>query len=104
MKRCLQLFRREIALVLALLVALSGLCAQASSGWGSGSFYDLDGEEYEFLARGSSGDAVEALQLRLVELGYLSGKADGDYGPRTEQAVEALVAEKAISNPQFNWG
>lgn len=97
MKKCWQLFRRELALALVLLIALSGMCAQAATGVGGGRFWDSDyEEEYELLARGDSGAAVEALQERLIELGYLSGKADGDYGPKTERAVEAFQREMGL--------
>ncbi len=39
------------------------------------------------LQNGMSGDQVRSLQRRLKDLGYLSGSADGDFGPATEQAV-----------------
>jgi hypothetical protein len=39
------------------------------------------------LQRGVRGTAVIALQLRLIELGYKAGAADGDFGPSTERAV-----------------
>ena len=39
------------------------------------------------LQRGDRGGAVRCLQQVLIELGYLSGSADGDYGGNTEQAV-----------------
>ena len=39
------------------------------------------------LSRGSRGSQVTDLQKRLIKLGYLDGKADGIYGPLTEQAV-----------------
>ena len=39
------------------------------------------------LKTGSRGDAVKQLQLRLKELGYLPGAADGQFGPATETAV-----------------
>ena len=94
MKRCLRRFCHELAFVLALAIAMGGLCAHASTG--SGSFVGQYGEAYEALERGSSGAAVEELQLRLIELGYLSGKADGDYGPKTEKAVEAFQREAGL--------
>lgn len=37
-----------------------------------------------------AGQAVVALQLKLRELGYLSGRADGRYGKGVEEAVKAL--------------
>ena len=40
------------------------------------------------LSNGASGDEVTRLQQRLLELGLLSGKADGLYGGQTAAAVE----------------
>ena len=45
-------------------------------------------KNYETLSRGSKGEDVQKLQERLIELNWLDGKADGDYGPRTETAVK----------------
>jgi peptidoglycan hydrolase-like protein with peptidoglycan-binding domain len=42
------------------------------------------------LELGEGGDAVAALQGRLVELGYWLGEADGNYGQLTRQAVMAF--------------
>ena len=42
---------------------------------------------YNTLAYGSSGEDVFRLQIRLIELGYLSGTADGQYGRGTQSAV-----------------
>ena len=42
------------------------------------------------MQNGSSGDEVRALQNRLRELGFMTGSADGRYGPVTEAAVKAL--------------
>ena len=39
------------------------------------------------MKNGSRGVAVQALQMKLRELGYFSDEADGYYGPVTEQAV-----------------
>lgn len=96
MNRYWRLLRHELAFMLTVLIAMSGLCAQAVTGTGSGSFAGQYGAEYEALGRGSSGAAVEELQLRLIELGYLSGKADGDYGPKTEKAVKAFQKEAGL--------
>lgn len=40
------------------------------------------------LGLNSHGDDVVRLQARLIELGYLKGKADGFFGPKTEAAVK----------------
>lgn len=45
---------------------------------------------FEPLSRGSKGDSVMKLQQRLVDLKYLSGKVDGDFGGGTESAVKAF--------------
>lgn len=42
------------------------------------------------LKRGAKGAEVTALQQRLNELGYWNGKADGNFGSLTQQAVYAL--------------
>ena len=39
------------------------------------------------LKRGSQGDAVKNVQEALRRLGYFEGKADGDFGEYTENAV-----------------
>lgn len=45
---------------------------------------------YPELKVGKNGDATKRLQQRLIEMGFLSGKADGIYGEGTKAAVEAL--------------
>lgn len=40
------------------------------------------------LKLGDKGDAVKALQQKLISLGFLKGKADGVFGAATEQAVK----------------
>jgi len=49
---------------------------------------------YTALEKGSKGDDVKTLQQALIDQGYLSGKADGDFGNKTVQAVKA--AQKAF--------
>ena len=43
-----------------------------------------------YLENGASGTKVRTLQNRLIELGWLSGTADGKYGNATEYAVKAF--------------
>lgn len=43
---------------------------------------------YTSLQKGSHGEDVENLQLRLKELGYLKDAADGQFGSKTRSAVE----------------
>jgi peptidoglycan hydrolase-like protein with peptidoglycan-binding domain len=44
----------------------------------------------ESLKEGMNGNEVRALQKRLIELDYLSGTADGDFGAGTKAAVTAF--------------
>ncbi|MBR5985583.1 MAG: peptidoglycan-binding protein [Clostridia bacterium] len=53
---------------------------------------------YTTLSVGDEGELVYELQLRLIQLGYLSGKADGIYGNDTKTAV--MLFEKAYSYTQ----
>jgi peptidoglycan hydrolase-like protein with peptidoglycan-binding domain len=46
---------------------------------------------YPLLQAGMDGEAVRAMQEELITLGYLAiGKADGDFGNGTREAVEAF--------------
>ncbi len=47
---------------------------------------------FEELKRGSRNDQTRLLQQKLIDLGYLEGAADGQYGKMTAAAVEALEA------------
>ena len=59
-------------------------------------FIDLDTsalpniDQYEPLQRYSKGDSVVALQTALVDLGYLTGSADGNLGAQSESAISAF--------------
>lgn len=50
------------------------------------------------LKTGSKGDDVKTLQARLIELGYLSGKADGIFGSATEKAVKEFQKKSSLSS------
>lgn len=45
----------------------------------------------------TSGSDVVALQLKLKELGYFEGRADGLFGTLTEEAVKAYQSDKGIT-------
>lgn len=49
------------------------------------------------LRRGDSNVAVQAMQQRLVELGYLTGKADGIFGVQTYRALVAFQKANRLS-------
>jgi len=44
--------------------------------------------ERDPVKRGDKGDEAKAIQERLIELGFLSGNADGDFGQKSETAVK----------------
>lgn len=48
------------------------------------------------LRYGDKGDDVLTLQNRLIELGYLTGSADGSYGVSTKQAVVAFQKANSL--------
>ena len=54
-------------------------------------------ERIILLKSGSEGEEVRILQLRLKELGYLDGEADGIYGSSTRSAVEAFQRRNGLS-------
>jgi hypothetical protein len=49
------------------------------------------------LKRGSRGSNVVALQRELADLGYYSGRIDGQYGPATESAVSRFQSDRGLS-------
>ena len=51
---------------------------------------EKDAGGYVVLKKGSKGAEVQALQEALIELGFLTGKADGNFGDATEKAVIAF--------------
>lgn len=51
---------------------------------------------YATLKKGSKGDDVLAMQQRLKELGFMKGKADGDFGNATEKAVKAFQSKAGL--------
>ena len=48
------------------------------------------------LKQGMSGDAVKRLQNRLIELGYMTGTADGSFGASTKTAVAAFQRKAGL--------
>lgn len=64
-----------------------------------------EAETIETLQKGSKGEAVKKLQKRLIELNYLSGSADGDYGNNTKNSVAlfqkaAGLTDNGIADPE----
>lgn len=52
---------------------------------------------YRTLRYGDSGDDVAYMQRRLIELGYLTGKADGQFGSGTLAAVKAFQRANGLT-------
>ena len=75
--------KKTLALLLIAFVLLG--CAPRLSN--SASFATAEAANYTTLGKGSKGNAVKALQQRLIDLKYLDGKADGAYGDKTAKAV-----------------
>ena len=51
----------------------------------------------ETLEMGETGEAVKSLQLRLKELGYYTGTADGNFGSSTYAAVKAFQTKNGLN-------
>lgn len=54
-------------------------------------------QELPVLRRGSKGEAVRTLQIRLRDMGRDPGPIDGDFGPRTDSAVRAFQTAQGIA-------
>lgn len=83
--------RKILAILLVIAVLPIAALAQSDSG-------------YSLIELGTYSDAVKAVQVRLKELGYLKGDADGSYWTQTKRAMMAFqqtnyiqVTEKYIS-------
>ena len=74
--------KRLLALVTALILWAGGIAAAEETG--------------DALRRGDRGEAVQALQTMLQELGYDPGKIDGIYGARTAEAVRAFQGDHGL--------
>jgi peptidoglycan hydrolase-like protein with peptidoglycan-binding domain len=51
----------------------------------------------EMLRKGSKGDAVEALQKKLLAMGINPGSVDGIFGSKTEDAVKRFQERKELT-------
>ncbi len=54
-------------------------------------------ETFRLLQKGAKGDDVKTLQLRLIELGYEPGTADGIFGSATKEAVKAFQKRNSLT-------
>jgi predicted chitinase len=59
------------------------------------------GPEPAILKPGDSGDAVLQIQQKLASLGFGLGRPDGDYGPKTRDAVTRFQQAKGLTATGF---
>lgn len=62
----------------------------------SSSYNSYTMSQYDTLKKGSKGQAVRELQQRLIDLSFLSGKADGSYGSQTAAAVRLFCEQNGL--------
>lgn len=74
MKKC-------IAIMLVAVFFVFSVCAEA---------------EFQPIMKGSKGDGVKAIQRRLIDLGMMNGKADGDFGNGTENAIKQFQTDNGM--------
>ena len=48
------------------------------------------------LKKGSSADDIRTMQLRLQELGYMTGKADGSFNEKTQDAIRIFKGQEGL--------
>lgn len=60
---------------------------EADMSWLTGDDTENSDTAFADIKQGDSGDTVKKIQEKLIELGVLSGSADGSFGPGTESAV-----------------
>ena len=64
---------------------------------GNGGNGGLPEATYETLRKGSTGNAVKALQTKLKEKGFYNGSISGTYGTDTVEAVKAFQRSKSLT-------
>ena len=57
----------------------------------------LFGDNYDTIRYGDKGERVKILQKALIDTGFLKGKADGDFGDQTLNAVVAFQQYKKLT-------
>jgi N-acetylmuramoyl-L-alanine amidase len=83
--------KRYLAVLLTLALVLAAL-PQAVGGYSLGESED----GYAPLQYGDSGDAVLAVQQRLKDLGYYSGKVSGNFLDGTRAAIRQFQADYGL--------
>lgn len=57
---------------------------------------DAPTREYPTIRRGIKGHFVKELQTLMADVGFFAGKKDGDFGPRTEEAVISFQSANGL--------
>lgn len=78
-----RMFKRSVTLLLAVVMVLT--------------FLPVARAQAAAMKVGSSGAEVRYLQQNLIGLGFLEGEADGNYGPKTAEAVRQFQAEFGLA-------
>jgi len=81
---------------LALLFAQASGSGSDTDGSAYGSGKTLFGGNYSTIKSGSKASRIKVLQKALIQLKYLSGKADGKYGKKTTAAVKAFQSVHSL--------
>ena len=84
-RRCFRMIKRWIGLLTAVMLLCGCLAAPAYA------------YESTTLHNGMRGEEVRRLQQALIDLGFLSGNADGIFGVKTENAVRKFQRKKGLT-------
>lgn len=89
------MFKRVLACMLIVCIQLISLTC-GSFAYAEEESAIIEPITFEELTRGDRGDAVQALQNRLNELGYSVGTADGIFGGKTEDAIRGYQKDHGL--------
>ncbi len=88
--------KRAAAFLLALLLLIPADVPGTGTVTGGAAAAASAGSKVKTLKSGSRGDEVKRLQLRLIELGYDPGSADGSFGKGTKDAVQEFQKRNGL--------
>ncbi len=91
MQTTIKIFKRTLIFVLLLTFALTATAAISHAD------SRADVAEAAALKQGSTGTLVKTMQQKLINWGYLSGKADGIFGSKTKAAVQYFQRRNGLS-------
>lgn len=82
--------RKTLSILFSFLFVLFGFVNAISPAIAERAAENAQSSSGPVLKRGSKGEEVTLLQTRLREYGFMNDKADGVFGPKTEEAVKAV--------------